>query len=141
MMRQFVVDASVAVKWYLPEPLSDRAEAVLADAGTLLAPDCLYLEVASVLWQRVLRGEIDAPTAGQIVTELRKVPFELRHATELVSDALALAVESGCTLDDSLYLALALQAGCPVITADRPLYDILKDGPLGAHMLWLEDFV
>jgi predicted nucleic acid-binding protein len=140
-MRQFVVDASVAVKWYLPEPLSDRAEAVLADTGTLIAPDCLYLDVATVLWQRVLRAEIDAATAGQIVAELRKVPFELRHTTELVAEAMALAVESGCTLEDSLYLALAVQAGCPVVTADRRLYDALKDGPLGAHLLWIEDFV
>jgi predicted nucleic acid-binding protein len=140
-MRQFVVDASVAVKWYLPEPLSERAEAVLADTAVLLAPDCLYLEVATVLWQRVLRGEIDAATAGQVMAELRKVPFELRRTTELVVDALALAVESGCTLEDSLYLALAVQAGCPVVTADRRLYDALKDGPLGAHLLWIEDFV
>lgn len=140
-MRQFVVDASVAVKWYLPEPLSDRAEAVLADTAALLAPDCLYLEVATVLWQRVLRGEIDAATAGQIVAELRRVPFELRRTTELVADAMALAVESGCTLEDSLYLSLAVQAGCPVITADRRLYDAQKDGPLGSHLLWIEDFV
>lgn len=140
-MRQFVIDASVAVKWYLPEPHSDKAEAVLADSGALLAPDHLYLEVASVLWQRSLRGEIDPATAGQIVTELRKVPIELRHAAELVSDALALALESGCTLEDSLYLALAVQANCPVVTADRRFHDALKDGPLGAHVLWIGDFV
>jgi predicted nucleic acid-binding protein len=140
-MRQFVVDASVAVKWYLPESHSDRAEAVLADPGALLAPDHLYLEVAAVLWQRSLRGEIDAATAGQILAELRKVPIELRHTTELVADALALALESGCTLEDSLYLTLAIQVGCPLVTADRRLYDAQKDGPLGAHVLWIGDFV
>lgn len=140
-MRQFVVDASVAVKWYLPELHSERAEAVLADSGALLAPDHLYLEVASVLWQRALQGEIDAAAAGEIVAELRKVPIELRHTTELVADALALALESGCTLEDCLYLALAVQASCPVVTADRRLYDALKDGPLGAHVLWIGDFV
>jgi predicted nucleic acid-binding protein len=140
-VRQFVIDASIAVKWYLPEVHSDRAEALLADSGALLAPDHLYLEVASVLWQRSLRGEIDAATAGQIVAELRTVPIELRHTTELVSDALALALESGCTLEDSLYLALAVQASCPVVTADQRLHDILKGGPLGAHVLWIGDFV
>jgi predicted nucleic acid-binding protein len=140
-VRRFVVDASVAVKWYLPEPHSDRADAVLADSGALFAPDLLYFEVAYVVWQRVLRGELDEATAGQIMAELSKVPFELRRTTELVSEALAIALESGCTLGDSLYLALAVQANCPVVTADRKLHEALKDGPLGGHLLWIGDFV
>lgn len=136
-MRQFVVDASVAAKWYLPEPHSDHAAALLADPGTLLAPDVLYLEVAEVVWQRVVWGEIDPATADEILAELRKVPFELRSTTELIADALPLALKNRCTLRDALYLALAAHANCPLVTADRKLFDTLKAGPLAAHVLWI----
>ncbi|HVR96656.1 MAG TPA: type II toxin-antitoxin system VapC family toxin [Thermoanaerobaculia bacterium] len=138
-MRQFVVDASVAAKWYLPEPQSDHAAALLADPGALLAPDILYVEVAEVVWQRVAWGEVDPATAGEIMAELRKVPFELLSTTELIADALPLALENRCTLRDALYLALAVQANCPLVTADRKLHDTLKTGPRAAHVLWIED--
>jgi hypothetical protein len=33
-----------------------------------------------------------------------------------------------------------VQAGCPLVTADRRLYDTLCAGELAAHALWLGDF-
>ena len=48
-MSRIVIDASVAVKWFLPEQDSDAARAILHFGHDLLAPDLLYAEVGSVL--------------------------------------------------------------------------------------------
>lgn len=135
-----VVDASVAAKWYFPEDLTERADAVLEKAGEILAPDLLVLEVAQLAWKRARRGEIGEASADRIVAELRKVPFDLKPAADLISAALPLALNHGFTLTDAFYIALAVQADCPLVTADRRLYDALRAGPLTGHASWLGDF-
>jgi predicted nucleic acid-binding protein len=139
IVKRYVVDASVAAKWYFPEPLSERADALLEQRGELFAPDVLLVEIAQLAWKRARRGEIDEASADRIVAELRKVPFELKPTAELVTAALPLALHRGFTLTDGFYIALAVQSGCPVVTADRRLYDALRAGPLAEHALWLGD--
>jgi predicted nucleic acid-binding protein len=138
--KRYVVDASVAAKWYFQEPLSERADALLEQRSEILAPDILLVEVAQLAWKRTRRGEIGEAGADRIMAELRKVPFDLKPTAELVSAALPLALHRGFTLTDAFYIALAVQAGCPVITADRRLHDALRAGPLAEHALWLGDF-
>ncbi|GAB4133153.1 MAG: hypothetical protein Kow001_25310 [Acidobacteriota bacterium] len=62
-----VVDASVAVKWILPEPGHQQAQ-MLQDwfqdeKLDLLALCLLVSEVGNVLWKRVGRGELEPETA------------------------------------------------------------------------------
>jgi predicted nucleic acid-binding protein len=58
-----VVDASVAVKWVIPEVLSDQADAVRGRADHVLAPDLLLPEAANALWKKLTRREITAREA------------------------------------------------------------------------------
>jgi predicted nucleic acid-binding protein len=51
-MTRLVVDASVAAKWLVTEPLSDRALALLGGANELIAPDLLLPEVGNILWKQ-----------------------------------------------------------------------------------------
>jgi predicted nucleic acid-binding protein len=138
--KRYVVDAGVAAKWYFPEPLSERADALLERGDEILAPDVLIVEVAQLAWQRAERGEISEAHADRIVAELRKVPFEFKPTAELVTAALPIALHRGFTLTEAFYIALAVQSGCPLVTADRRLYDALRAGPLAEHALWLGDF-
>jgi predicted nucleic acid-binding protein len=140
LILRFVVDASVAAKWYFPEPLSERADALLEQRSELLAPDVLLVEIAQLAWKRARRGEIGEADAEHIVSALRKVPFALKPTAELVTSALPLALLRGFTLTDAFYITLAVQAGCPMVTADRRLYDALRAGTLAEHALWLGDF-
>jgi len=139
VIRRYVVDASVAAKWYFPEPLSERADLLLERRTEILAPDILLVEIAQLAWKRARRGEISEAVADRIVAELRKVPFELKPTAELVTAALPFALHRGFTLTDAFYIALAVQSGCPVVTADRRLRDALHAGDLAAHVLWLGD--
>ena len=49
-MTGFVVDASVAIKWLVDEPLSERAAKLLKDDLPLAAPELIYAEAANALW-------------------------------------------------------------------------------------------
>ena len=44
-----IVDANVAVMWFVPEPSSEAAAALLDSADELVAPDYVHVEVASAL--------------------------------------------------------------------------------------------
>ena len=73
-MRGYVVDASVAVKWLVTEPLSDEAATLLDSGVTLLAPDLLFAEVASALSAKCRQGEMDREEHAETVNLLRAAP-------------------------------------------------------------------
>jgi predicted nucleic acid-binding protein len=45
-MSVFVVDASVVVKWFVPEVYSEAAKRLLSEANDYFAPDLLFAETA-----------------------------------------------------------------------------------------------
>ncbi|MGJ3628099.1 type II toxin-antitoxin system VapC family toxin [Sphingomonas sp. MMS24-JH45] len=51
-----VIDASVAVKWFVPEEDSDRAFKIVA-LHQLCAPSLLRTEVGNAIWKKLRRGE------------------------------------------------------------------------------------
>jgi hypothetical protein len=56
----------------------------------------------------------------------------------LLEAALDIAMRTGRMVYDSLYVALAVQMDCRLVTANEKLYNALKDGPLGPRILWVE---
>jgi predicted nucleic acid-binding protein len=136
-----VVDASVAVKWYLPEPYSADAEKLLSGVYRLLAPDLIVSEVGNILWKRIMRSELSVPKAKGIMAAFAELPLTLLPANTLAENAMTVACGLKRAFYDSIYLALAMTADCRLVTADRKLYEaIVKDaGPAGQHILWIED--
>lgn len=137
-MRRYVVDASVAAQWFFPEEHTEVAESLLEIAKIeLLAPDLLHVEIAALLRERARRGEIDAGTAERVLEALCKSPVDLTSSSDLAQHALSLALREGIGLQDAFYLALAMQAGCPVVTADPRFLDLLQGGPFAQHVVWI----
>jgi predicted nucleic acid-binding protein len=137
-MARWVIDASVAAKWLAPEAESALAEALLDDE--LLAPDLLWPEVANILWKKQARGEMDAATAAAAARWLRQVPLRVYGSAGLMDDALALAIRLQHPAYDAFYLALACRAGCPLITADRRLFERCRRADaadLAGVVVWL----
>jgi predicted nucleic acid-binding protein len=115
-----IVDASVAVKWVLPETDSGPAVA-LREAGDLIAPSLVIAEIGNALWKSVLRGDVDksdASAALQIAVGHfeRIVPID-----QLATRALELAVDLRHPIYDCLYLALAERERAPIVSADAKL--------------------
>ena len=116
-MRAFVVDSSVAAKRLPPlnnEPLASEARALLTDWTRgkieLSVPDLLLIEVANVLWKAAWSG--------------RCKPAEARAALKILI-SYRKGVEYERTVYDSIYVALAVQSGRELITADEKLANAL----------------
>lgn len=137
-MSGFVVDASVAVKWFVPEALSDEAVSLLDSPRELLAPDLLYPEAGNILWKKVGRGEIEARDARDILAALVHVPLSVVPSSTLVEAALEIALVHGRTVYDGLYVALAVARDAVLVTADGRLVEVLREGPLAGHVRALE---
>jgi predicted nucleic acid-binding protein len=135
----YVVDASVAIKWLLQEVYSDAARRLLSSGETLAAPDLLYAEVGNVLWKRCGRGELTLEEATATAAAFALVPLAIYPVQPLFLAAIELAVRTGRTVYDSVYVALAEQTGYPLVTADQRLYNSLQGGPLASRLMWVED--
>jgi len=99
----------------------------------------LYSETANVFWKRKGRGEISAKEAEQLFSDLLLLPLKICETHRLVAPALTLALRTGRTVYDSLYLALAVEEKCPLVSEDRRLINALQGTPLEKHLLWLGD--
>jgi predicted nucleic acid-binding protein len=127
-----VVDASVVVKLFLPEELSDRADTLLrsgaggGELGELHAPDLLYVEIANVLWKHVRSGVMQAETAAAHLAALLDLHITPAASRELAAHALALASEHDVSAYDASYVALAQALECELITADERLVNRLS---------------
>jgi predicted nucleic acid-binding protein len=135
----FVVDASVAFQWFLPERHSEAADRLRSKEHQLFAPQLLFLEINNVLLKYVRRKEISQATAGHIRTAMARSPLLVHPDRMLLDPAYQLASQTGCSLYDALYLALAVKLKGRMITADRRLYNGIVSGPHAKHLLWIED--
>jgi predicted nucleic acid-binding protein len=136
---KYVVDASVAVKWYVPEVHSVEAERLLDPAYDLHAPDLIVPEFGNILWKKVGRGELTVAHARKIVEAFIGVPMFKHPTSPMLEAAFDGAVQSTQTVYDWTYLALAVALDCPMVTADEKFYLALRGGALAGHLCWVAD--
>jgi len=119
-LSRLVVDASVAVKWVVPEAGSAAALKLRA-WPSLLAPELIVAECANILWKKVARGALtvgDALLAAEILEHASLTLYPMRS---LVRSVTRMAIELGHPAYDCIYLALAAREKCPMVTADERL--------------------
>ena len=141
--NDFVVDAGVAIKWYIPEVHEAEAKRLLSPTVTLHVPELFFPEFGSIVWKkaRLLKvPELTEEEGRDILRLLLAVDLEVHPMAPVLEPAFTIAVgPERPTVYDSCYLALALLLGRRLVTADRAFYDALKGGPHGAHLLWVAD--
>jgi predicted nucleic acid-binding protein len=120
-----VVDASVAVKWVLPEPDSGLAVA-LRETGALIAPSLVIAEIGNALWKSVLRGDVDKSDAYAALHTAVAHFERIVSIDQLAARALELAVDLRHPIYDCLYLALAERERVPIVSADAKLLSAAK---------------
>ncbi|MCC6363695.1 MAG: type II toxin-antitoxin system VapC family toxin [Bryobacterales bacterium] len=131
-MKSYVVDASVAAKWFLPsaqEPLAIEARQLLEEhaAGHLKieVPDLFWPELGNILWKAVRVNRMTRQTAEEAIAALEGSPLITIPSASLWKDAFALAVTFDRTVYDSIYVALAVVSGISMVTADEQLANAL----------------
>ncbi len=138
-----VVDASVAIKWFIGETARAAHEADVDQALSLLGacadervallqPPHFVAEVAAVL------ARLTPATAAPNLERLMALDITWAGPTTAQLKALELSITLGHHLFDTLYHALALSVpGAVMVTADRRYFD--KARAVGG-IAWLADF-
>jgi len=123
---KLVVDASVAVKWLIPEEHSYLALKLLKNfsegAVELHAPLLLKYEVYNALRTYVSRNIITVENAYKLSSIFSQVELNYHEASwEFLQASLKQALEYNITVYDATYITLARELDAALITADKGL--------------------
>jgi len=139
-----VMDASVLIKFYVPEILSDRAERLLAKVEKkdidLLAPDLIYPEAGNILWKKQRLKELTRSEVEEIADAMLSLPLKIESSQPLLPLALDIAIAYGITVYDAVYVSLAKVYEATLITADRKFVDVLAKTDLKDSVIWLGNY-
>lgn len=136
-MKAGVIDASVVAAAFFNEEHAPAAKSLLVGRQAKHAPDLIWIELASVIWKRHRRGEIDEEEARQLLADMQRLPLQITPSADLVEPALALAMRTGRSVYDCVYLALAVKHRAAMHTCDERLVNALAGTPLEPHVAWI----
>lgn len=134
----YIIDASVASKWFLPP----AQETLVAEATALFkrfergeiefaAPDLFWTELTNISWMAVRRKRWTPGSAETALMGIRHHGFRIVPCKSLMRKAFEIAVRYDRSVYDSMYVALAVQANTELITADEKLVNALaRDLPV-----------
>lgn len=128
----FVIDASIGVKWYIPEDYSDLALGILKilerPSTRLCAPISFKVEFTNAIRKYLIRGIISKEIANDILIEIESVPIKYYDLTwKLVRNAFKYAIQRNITVYDAIYIVLTKELSARFITADKKLYSAIQD--------------
>lgn len=138
-MTHYVLDASVAAKWFLRvnEGLAKESlqllEGYKRGEVDFVVPDLFFAEFASVMWKAQGCGRCDARTADSAIRDMISSGFPAYPSSILVERAIQLARTYRRTIYDCIYVALAVETNSQVVTADERLANSLP----GLPVVWL----
>ena len=123
-MTSYVLDASVAAKWFLPptdEPLSAEALRLLRLYSkaqvSLMVPDLFFPDFSNIFWKAERRGRCNAVTADAAVSEILRGGFSAFPTAPLIQPAIQIARTFDRTVYDCVYVALAVETNTHLVTA------------------------
>jgi predicted nucleic acid-binding protein len=122
-VTRVVLDASVFVRAVVEDSdtARDWVESVEKKRALGLAPELVWLEVASALRRYVASGVMDASAAFEALGRILALPLSAHRLDTLAEPALSRALELGLSVYDASYLALAEVADAVLVTADAGL--------------------
>ncbi|MGL6337915.1 MAG: type II toxin-antitoxin system VapC family toxin [Waterburya sp.] len=125
-----VVDASVAIKQYIPDPLSEKAKQLFEQLNysdtEFFIPDLFYVELANIIWKYVRAGLYAAEDVSADLAALRALPLQVVSCAELIEEATKIGIAHSITVYDSCYVALAQKVSAPLLTLDQKLVNALS---------------
>lgn len=136
----WVVDASVAVKWFVEEVRSGAARTVLASGTPIIAPDLIIPETCNAAWKKVKRGDISREQGEAMVRALPAFFDRLVATVSLSVRALELAQRFDHPAYDCFYAALAESESALLVTDDEKMVELMRKAQLGKWVKALATF-
>ncbi|MEH2432932.1 MAG: type II toxin-antitoxin system VapC family toxin [Nostoc sp.] len=124
-----VLDASVSVKQFIPDPLTAKVNQLFAHLAypqtEIFVPDLFYIECANVLWKYARAGSYDVSLIQGNLASLKAFPLRVVSTADLMADAVAIALNYKISAYDGSYVALSQQIGATLLTLDGKLVKAL----------------
>jgi predicted nucleic acid-binding protein len=137
-MKLPVIDACVAIKWFLPEANYERARHILYRYNSMIAPDLFFIELDAIITKKIRKREIKLYEANELYSEIRTLPVKPVEYKLLSKLAFELSSTLPITLYDACYLALAIEFEQKVYTADLRFFNGMKGTPFEGYVMSLE---
>jgi predicted nucleic acid-binding protein len=130
-MKALVLDASVVLKWFLPdEDFAETALHVLKEyvEGTLelMAPTLLPFELLNGLLVAERRGRISAKVTNGAFAAFLDLDIPLNDPCKGYAEVLPLARTYQRSVYDAAYLTIAVQEGIDFVTGDKRLFNAVE---------------
>ena len=123
----FVLDASIAAAWFLPDEQHDAADRLMSDLNTTvgLVPTLFWFETRNLFLMAERRGRLRSGEAVLLMTQLRGLSLEDAGSG---GDGLILDLANRYTLTayDASYVALTKTESLPLATADLKMTDAAR---------------
>jgi len=128
----YILDASVAAKWFLPanrEPLAEESLSILDGYSQgevqLFVPDLFWPEFGNILWKAVRLGRISIKSAEEAIGSMLDLRIPTSPSSPLLPEAFSIAVHFERSVYDAVYVALAVTSNRLLVTADERLANAL----------------
>jgi predicted nucleic acid-binding protein len=139
-VSDFVVDASVAVKWVVTETDSLVADELSASNHRLFAPRLILTEVANALGRKAMAGLMSAAEACAYLRSLPHYFDDVLAVDELIEPALKNACALRHPIYDLIYLEAARRLDAQLVTADHRFITKIAGTSLARHVTLLADW-
>lgn len=120
-----VVDTSVCIKQFIPDPLSSKVVGLFAHLVNpqteIFVPDLFYIECANTLWKYVRAGRYSAAEVQVDLASLKAFPLRVVSTADLMEDAVSISLTYGISAYDACYVALSQQVNATLLTLDQKL--------------------
>ncbi len=140
---RLILNASVVVKWLLSdEPLVPEARRLLQEFQEglwreFIVPEFCLREVANALWVAHRRGRITEEEVRIGWQSFLQLDLSILPDPPL-GDVLDFALRYNVPVYDCIYIVLAQQEECPLLTADEQLFKSVSDQL--SFVKWLGDY-
>ena len=116
-----VVDAPVAVKWFVPEPGRQEALTLLGSNERTIAPDLVIAETMHALRKKLRAGDMIEEQFKAAAADLPSYFDDIVSSASVAPEAARLSVLLDHGFYDCVYLALAITPGATLVTSDEVL--------------------
>jgi predicted nucleic acid-binding protein len=124
-----VVDASVGIKQFIPDPLTPKVNQLFAHLSNpqteIFVPDLFYIECGNILWKYVRAGLYAVADVPADLASLKAFPLRVVSTADLMADAVNIALAHGISAYDASYVALSQQVNATLLTLDQKLVKAL----------------
>lgn len=119
----FVVDCSVAARWFLPDEATPYTDAVLdlLNEQDAIVPTLFVSEFSNVFLKLVRQKKLANAIASEAVHKFSALGLEIDRNTPDPARIFTLADQYGLSAYDATYLELALRRGLPMACWDGGL--------------------